>query len=618
MSDHLLLELASVVVLGIAAQWLAWRLKLPSILVLLIVGFVAGPITGILHPDDLLGDLLFPVVSVSVGVILFEGGLSLKFSDLGSIGSVVRNLVTIGTVVTWVLATAAAFFILGLQFEVAVLLGAILVVTGPTVITPLLRYVRPKGELGAILRWEGILIDPIGATLALLVFEVILTTSAAEAATTALLIVVQTVLIGIVLGFLGARLLIELLRRFLIPDYLQNAVTLMAVVGIFAVSNFLQPEAGLLTVTVMGIVMANQRAVTVKHIVEFKEDLGVMLIASLFILLSARLQLEDLSDLGWETIVFLVLLLVVVRPLAVFLSTVGSDFTWRQRMFMAWMAPRGIVAASVAAIFTLELHEVGFEQADILVPIVFAVIVTTVSIYGLTALPFARWLKVSQSNPQGLLIVGAHDWSRAIAHAVQALGFRVLLVDTNYANIHKARMDDLPTHFGDILSESSEEELDLDGIGRLLALTSNDSVNSLAALHFTEFFGSDQVYQLSQQSKDIRDSEIPGYLRGRRLFGTDATFRYVDELFDKGATVRTTQLTREFDYAAFRAQHQNKVIPLFLVEPATQNLLVFTTDRQLNPQPGQTIINLVIPEGVIAVPNQSKTATVAHELAGEA
>ena len=346
MTEHVLVGLASILVLGICARWLAWWVHLPAILFLLLCGLVVGPITGMLNPDALLGELLLPIVSLSVAIILFEGGLSLRFSDLPQIGRVLRHLVSFGAAVTWIISAVAAYTVAGLDPALAVLLGAILVVTGPTVITPLLQDIRPTGPVGSILRWEGIVIDPIGATLAVLVFEGIVADGFRQAATVMALGVVKTVVIGGILGFLGARTLMLILKPFWAPDFLHNPLTLMIVITVFTLANLLQAESGLLAVTVMGVLLANQRTISIRHIVEFKENLRVLLISSLFILLASRLRLDNLMLVGTRSLEFLAILVFVARPAAVALSTIRSGLSWRERVFLAWMAPRGIVAAS--------------------------------------------------------------------------------------------------------------------------------------------------------------------------------------------------------------------------------------------------------------------------------
>ena len=589
MSENLVVGIGSLITFGIGAQWLAWRLRIPSILLLLVSGFIAGPVTGLLDPDAFLGELLLPVVSVSVAVILFEGGLSLRVTELGGFGGVVRNLVTIGGISTWAVTAVCARFILGLDPSISILLGAVLSVTGPTVIIPLLRHVRPVGYLGSILRWEGIVIDPIGAVLAVLVFEVILSGGFKEATSLALIAVLKSLLIGGAAGVAGAAVMVMLLGRYWIPDFLQNPVTLMMVVGVFAVSDFFQEESGLLAVTLMGMILANQERVTVKHIIEFKENLRVLLIGCLFILLAARLDPGDLALLGSNSLVFLAALIVVARPVGVLLSTIGSRLRFKERFFLMCMAPRGIVAAAMASVFSLRLMEMNHPQAELVVPLTFMVIIGTVVIYGLGAAPVAGLLGVARPNPQGVLIAGAHPWARAIASALKEEGFDVLLVDNNWANISQARMSGLPAHFGSILSERLPKELDLSGLGRFMAMTQNDNVNSLAALHFSDVFERMEIYQLAPgDAKRTSDT-----LRGRLLFGEGINFSFLDRRFRSGMVVKTTHLTEEFDFEAFKTRYAD-AIPLFLINE-NRELSVFTADKPPQPKPGQTLISFVRP-----------------------
>lgn len=590
MAEQIIFSLAMLLLLAVGAQWLAWRLRLPSILLLLSVGFIIGPITGIFRPDQLMGNLLFPEVSLAVSIILFEGGLTLQFRELPRIGSVILRLISLSALVTWALAGLGAYFILGLDASLSVLLGAVLIVTGPTVVGPLLRQIRPKGRAGIVLKWEGILIDPVGAVLAVLVFEVLLHGELGQLDYAAVELargVGQTIIVGGFMGMTGAGLLILAFRRHLVPDYLHNAVTLMIVVVGFAVSNFFQPESGLLTTTIMGVILANQTYVSVRHIVEFTEDLQVLLIGSLFILLSSRVSLADITSVGWQSLLFLVLLIVVVRPLSALVATVFSDLTWRDWLFISWMAPRGIVAASVASIFAFELQEANYAGAERLVPMTFLVIVGTVLFYGLTAEPVARALKLSERNPQGLVIVGAHTFSRGIAQAVQSLGFRVVLLDTNRKQIQAGRMEGLNTHYGNALSEHTLEALDLGGVGRMLAMTGNNEVNSLAALHFPEVFSRAEVYQLSLGES----SDEPPHLRGRILFGRRFTFATITDLMERGAQVKATKITDQFQYDDLLAQYEDCVAPLFIVRDTT--LQVLTVNTITEPKPGETLISLV-------------------------
>ena len=596
MTEHQLIGLASIIILGIVAQWLAWRLHLPAILLLLVFGISAGSIAGVLNPDELFGDLLFPFVSVSVSIILFEGGLSLKLSELKRGGAVIRNLVTVGILVTWILAAAAAHFIAGMDLALAVLLGAVLVVSGPTVIVPLLRQVRPKSDLASIIKWEGIVNDPIGAILAVLVFEVILAGGMEQGTSMVIWGVIKAFVLGGLTGLLGAGIIVLLLKRYLIPDFLQNPFSLMIVVVCYMASNALQMESGLLAVTVMGIALANQKYVSIKHITEFKENLRVLLISSLFIILAARLPSGHFTFTNVTDWVFVALLIVVVRPVAVFASIWKSGLKLREKLFLSWMAPRGIVAAAVVSVFAIRLSEAGFAGSEQLVPLTFQVIIGTVAIYGLTAPYVARVLKVAQPNPQGVLFAGAHLWVRKVAAILRDEGFQVAMVDSNWENITQARSDGCRTKYGSIVSEDLLYDLQLEGIGRLMAMTPNDEVNSLATLHFLDIFGRQQVYQLPPptSTQKSRQAEMPMHLRGRYLFDKEATFDNIEARMRAGAVVKKNSITDEFDFGAFMDKYGESAIPLFVVTESRQ-LRVFTTDGRPPVEPGCKLISIVDP-----------------------
>ena len=594
MAEHILIELGGVVILGILSQWIAWRLRFPSIFLLLVVGFVAGPLTGIINPDALMGDMLLPFVSLSVAVILFEGGLTLDVKELKEIGGVVLALIIVGVIVTWIVAAFAAYYLLDLNLQVAILLAAILVVTGPTVIGPLLRHIRPSGKVADILKWEGIVIDPVGALLAVLVFEGIVASGVQGATASVLLSLGKTVFFGGLSGMAFAALLVLLLRKFWIPDYLQESMTLSLVIASYLLADSLQHESGLFATTLMGVVIANQKYVSVKHILEFKENLRVLIIAILFIVLAGRLQLDVFSNISLQSVFFLGVLVFVARPLSVFLSTLGSKLSVKEKLFLSWMAPRGIVAAAVSSLFALRMQEMGMEQANLLVPLTFIVIVGTVAIYGLTATPVARGLKLSQSNPQGVLFLGARPLARAIAAAIQANGFSTVLVDRNRTDVSHAQMENLPAVYGNMLSEHVLDEIPFQGIGKLLAFTPNNEANSLALFHFDEIFNREEQYQLcsAEDDEEISGQELPNHLKGRILFGNDMDLGYLERLYHSGWTVKSTRLTAEFDYKAFKSHYKDDVIPMFLVTK-DKRLIARTTDIKFEPKSGQIIIALV-------------------------
>lgn len=580
-----------VLILGIAAQWISWRLGLPSILALLATGFLAGPIAGWVQPDLLLGELLFPVVSLFVAVILFEGGLSLRFADLEDSGRAVLGLVTVGAVASWAVTAGGAVWLLGLELPAALLLGAILMVTGPTVVQPLLRHLRPRGAVGPVLRWEGILIDPIGATAAVLTLQVILAEPASGATALVAAGILKTAAVGVGAGGLGAGLLVLLFQRYWVPDFLQVAVTLAILHGVFSVSDLLQPEAGLLAVTVMGVVLANQRRVTVRHILQFKENLGVLLLSSLFILLAARVSPEQLRAALPGALALLALLLVVGRPVSVFAGTAGTRLAWRERLLLAWMAPRGIVAAAVASVFSLRLEAAGIPGAEILAPTVFLVIVGTVAVYGLTAGPLGRWLGVAGAAATGVLLLGAHPLARALAAALHAAGVPVLLADTNASNVRQARMDGLPALRRNVVSEDFVDEALLKGMGTVLALTPNDEVNTLAAVLFMDEFERSQVFQLVPAEESDATADPPQHLQGRHLFGSAIHYTELARRLATGSQLKRTPLTKTYGWDELCEQRGKAPTPLFVVHKDGR-AEPWTAAEPPVPGPGTVVIHL--------------------------
>ncbi|GMU84109.1 MAG: cation:proton antiporter [Planctomycetota bacterium] len=582
-------SLALIVVLGGFAQWVAWRLRMPSILLLLLTGFTAGPVTGLLQPDALFGELLLPFVSLSVGLILFEGGLTLNFREIEGVRGVIVRLVTVGALATWLIATVASRYTVGLDWPLALLIGAILTVTGPTVVLPLLKEIKPAGPTGPILKWEGIVIDPIGVLLAVLVFEAISGTRGGDSPGHIAIAALLTVVVGGGLGAAAAWLLAAALRRYWVPDHLQSAVALLLAVASFAGANSVQAESGLFATTVMGIVLANQRRADIRHIVEFKENLGTFLLSALFILLSARMSLDVFREIGLGTLAFVALLILIARPACVFVSTLGSKLTWRERAFVSWMAPRGIVAAAMTSVFGIGLERADYAGGEQLLPIMFTVIVVSVIVYGLTAPLVARRLRLSEADPQGVLFVGASAFARGLAKTLADQGVRVLLVDTNRAQVAAAAMEGLPARMENVLEDDGVERLDLAGIGRALALTPNTEVNILALQRLGRTFGRAETYRLPFKSR--REDQIEP--EGRPLFARDATFAALDERMERGAVVKATRLTAEFTLADFLARAGGAALPLLYLTDRKRVIPIVSNEPMPTAGPGSTLISLV-------------------------
>jgi len=593
LGEHILIGLAAIIVFGILAQWISWWLKLPSILLLLVFGFLAGPVTGFLNPDEFFGDLLFPFVSISVAIILFEGGLNLKFSELKPVFKIVRNLISIGTLVTWSLTTIAAHYLMELSFELSLLLGAILVVTGPTVIMPLLRLVKPKGQINSILKWEGIVNDPIGAMLAFLVFETIIASGVKEATLTAIFVILKTTLISLAIGAAGAYLLIYLLKKNFIPDYLQNPSALATIVLVFGASNTVQTESGLFAVTLMGIVLANQKQVVIEHIIEFKENLGVLLLSTLFIILAARLQISDIESFDMGSVLFVLALIFIIRPATIFSSTVGSHLTWQEKLYLSWMAPRGIVAAAVTAIFAIELDHNGYEGAEVLVPIMFLVIISTILVYGLSAIPLARILGLAEKDPQGILIAGVNKLSLGIAKTLEKYNIKVALVDRNWEKVTDARLKGVDTYFGSIVSESTIEDIDLGGIGKFISLTSNKGINSLAAIHFAKVFERSQVFQIFTDPK--HNQVIAKELRSGYFSTQNLSFPDIEH-YDETLQVKATKITEEFTYQEFMKVYNTELVHHLFILNKNNKLIVYSENDEFIPKSDEVLISLILDE----------------------
>ncbi|MCB1070586.1 MAG: sodium:proton antiporter [Kiritimatiellae bacterium] len=596
MPEAYITDIAIALSLGLLAQWIGWRAHIPAILLLLLFGILAGPGLGWIDPDAMMGKLMVPVVSISVALILFEGGMSLRFRELKSVGKTVRNLVTVGAMVTWILATLLAWLLLDFTFGLASLLGAVLVVTGPTVIGPLVQHVRPRGQVGPTLRWEGIYIDPIGALLAVLVFEVLLAGSFQHASVIVINGILRTILVGLVVGGVAAALLVILLRKNWIPEYLDNPTSLILVIAVYAASNALQHESGLFTVTLMGTILANQSFVSVRHITRFKEDLRILLISFLFIILASRLKLADLQVLTFGSWVFVLLLVAVVRPASVWVSTRKAKISKNERLYLSFIAPRGIIAAAVSSVFALKLADVGYPGAERLVPITFFVIIFTVFLYGSIASPLARRLGLSQPNPQGFLLLGAHPWGRSLASALLSENIPVLLVDTNRANVNAARMDGLPAYHGNILMPEVRDELDLGGIGKVMALTPNDGANSLMMVECRDLFERPNMFQLMPGSrtgsKDTK-KDMPSHLHGNYLFGKEMTFKALDNLVAQGFVIKKTKFNKAFTYKEFLEQYSEAARPLIVITENKVTQVVTNETAELSPKAGSTLISLI-------------------------
>lgn len=583
-------------ILSIACQYLAYKIKLPAILPLLIVGIVAGPVTGVIDADALFGDLLFPVVSLSVAIILFEGALTLRFDDLRGHGSMVRNLCTVGTLVTWMVAALAAKYALGIPWELAFLFGAIVTLTGPTVIVPMLRTVRPSSKIANILRWEGIVIDPIGALLAVLVFEYIISTK--DAISQTMFAFGLTVTVGLGIGAIMGYLLGLMLRNNWLPHYLRNTAVLTLMLGAFAVSNMIAHESGLLTVTIMGIWLANMKNVEVDDILEFKETLSVLLISGLFILLASRIELASIMNVGLGAIVVLLAIMFVARPLSVLFSSFKTGLNIKEMALLSWIAPRGIVAAAVSALFSLKLETLGYPQIELLVPLVFLVIISTVVLQSLTSVPVAKLLGQRAAVPNGYLIFGGSPFCRMFAKELQEHNIEVCLADTNWDSISAARMENIPTYFGNPMSEHAARTLDFSLIGNVLVMSPYRQLNPMVTFHFEDELGKGTVLALTNNEQQQRPSHqvSESYAKTLNLFGDNITYGKLASWVAKGATIKTTRLSDSFTIEDYNQKYDDKLLKLCAFD-TNNKIYMFTSSTKIEPKADWKIVSLIFAEG---------------------
>jgi len=582
LASHPGLAVAAIIALGVAAQWLAWRWRVPAILPLLAAGFLVGPVLGVLRPSELFpAEIFFPLVSLAVGLILFEDGLTLRFAEIRETRRVVLNLVTWGGLVTWLGAAVAAHLVAGVDMHLALLFGALVMVTGPTVIGPLLRIVRPVSNVASVLKWEGIVIDAVGALVAVLVYESLLLSRAGEPLGNVVLLLLRFLLVGAVTGAAGGAALAWLLKRRAVPDFLINVVALAALFATFTVADVLSSEAGLLAAVVMGIIVANAGVPNLGALLTFKEDLTVLFVSMLFIVLAANVSQEAvLAALSWETLAVVAIVVLLLRPLDVLLSSLGSKLTWQERAFIAWVGPRGIVAASVTSLLATRLLDEGIAGAEALVPLVFAVIVVSVLLASLTAKPLGVRLGVADPDPQGFLLLGAHPVARHIAKHLADRGLAVLLADTNPANVAAARAEGLPAYHGSLLADGMDDQARLAGIGRLIALTSNEEANALTAVRFRREFGKDNVFQLTPKEHEPSVNRLGGEHRGLWLSQGGLSYDRLQRLYGSGAELVEVPLSDEHTLADFVRTHGDGAVPLFIVQDGQVRVVSEATDPE--------------------------------------
>ncbi|MCJ7757409.1 MAG: cation:proton antiporter [Gillisia sp.] len=581
-----MLELAGLIILGILAQWVAWKFKTPAILPLILIGLLFGPFSTLISEDGAKwiepiwngqhglfpGESLYYFVSLSIAIILFEGGLTLRKSEVGVIGHVIVKLISVGAAVTFFGAGLAAHFIYGFSWQISFLFSSLIIVTGPTVISPILRNIPLKKHISSILKWEGILIDPIGALIAVLVFEFIRVEGGQDFTQTALLEFAKILISGSIFGFAFANALAFLMKRNIIPHYLLNVFTLASVLGVFVLADIFADESGLLAVVIMGMVMGNKNLPNIKELLYFKESLSVLLVSILFILLAANIEIEELLLIyNWKALLLFGIVVFLIRPLGVVLSSLGSDLKINEIAFISWVGPRGIVAAGIASLFGLKLVQEGVEGAEYITPLVFMIVLFSVLLNAATARLFAQLVGVFIKNPEGILIIGASPISRLIGKYLQDNKRHVVLVDNNADNIKRARVTGLEAIVGSVYSDDLVDNIELNDVGYLMAITGNSDINRTAINKFKKQFGEKGSYRVisSDEMNDPEKNPREG------LFSPTDDFIKLSDVSRRYPTIHEEPLNSREHYEGLIeiSKTDPDIIPLF-VKTSTGNLTI--------------------------------------------
>ncbi|MBV7255342.1 sodium:proton antiporter [Pacificimonas sp. WHA3] len=595
--DDLTIKLAAIGAIGIGAQWIAWRTGWPAIALMLAGGILAGPVTGFIDPVEDFGNLYQPAVKLAVAIILFEGGLSLNFRELRHAGWGVFRLVTLGTLIAWGLGALALRYAADIAWEPAILFGGILVVTGPTVIGPMLRQLRIGNRPSDILKWEGIVNDPIGALLAVLTLAYVNTTevSGGNAIADIGMHVGLASLFAIALGVGMAWFIAYLFPRGLVPEFLKVPVVFALVILGFVIADTVEHETGLLTVTAMGIALANMKLDSFGEMRRFKESVTILLISGVFVILSATLNLELIQRFELRFILFLILLLFVVRPLSVLIPLLFSSIPWPERIFMAWIAPRGVVCVAITGLFAIRLEELGFEDADALMPLAFAVVIITIIAHGFSAKWVAQKLGIDQGPGRSVLIVGATGWSIELAEALVKRDVPVTIADTSFLALRRARQKGVETFHGEALEAIHEDHLDVFSYQSVIAATDNDAYNALICAELGPEIGRDRVFQLgNEEEKGI--STLPSALKGRMLMKSAAGLLELLARREQGWEFKQTRIGEKYTLDDLRARLSGNS-ELFAVVTPEKIVKFFTSAARPSINEGDFVIAYIPPGG---------------------
>lgn len=544
-----LIIIVAILALGTFSQWFAWRIQWPSIVIMSVVGLLIGPVIGMINPGEALGDLYNPLISLAVAIILFEGSSSLDIREIKDVSKSVFRIITGGAFIAWVLGSLSAHYIAGLSLEVSFIIGGLFVVTGPTVIIPLLRTAKLQSRTAAVLKWEGIIVDPAGPLLALFSYEVIKVITRVELGPDYLLLFFGSALLAGLLGLVIGFGLSIMANRGLFPEFLKSPIILAFVLLCFTAAEMIMHETGMLAVTVMGLTLgwAKKHVSSLKNFHHFIEGVSVLLTSTVFILLTASLARETILQIfSWSILTFVLVMLFVVRPISIWLTTIGTELTRQEKTLIGWIAPRGIVALTVAGYFANILAEDGYRDAETLTALTFALVFITVCVHGFTLGPLSKKLGLSNQGSEGIVIVGASSFSIALATVLKEMDVQVLIVDSSLGRLQPAIQKGIDVHHGEILTEHARFEADLTPYNIMLVMTIDTSYNVLVTQSFAPEFGYQQTLSISS-SPDAHDHQekIPESTRSHLLFDEDAVFTELNRKINTTYRMDTMQITED-------------------------------------------------------------------------
>lgn len=577
-------------VLGIGSQWVAWKFNMPAIVVMSVAGLIVGPFLGIMNPEESFGDLYRPVISVAVAIVLFEGSLDLNRKEVSDVGRPIFRIATVGAFIAWIAGSLAAHYMAGLSWEVAFVIGGLFVVTGPTVIMPLLRQSKLKPRVATILKWEGIVVDPLGVLLAVFAFEIITFFTVETKGVADLLFFFAMALFATLIGWAGGHLIGWLFEGGRVPEFLKSPIVFSFVILIFAIPDEFIQGTGLLAVTALGMTLANIGINSLHDFRHFKENLSVLLISAIFIMLAASLELETIIEIFQPNIIgYVLLMMFIVRPLSIFVSTIGTSLSLQERALIGWIAPRGIVALTVSSYFASILLDSGYEDAKMLTTLTFGLVFFTVVAHGFTLGPLAKRLNLSLEGNEGVLIVGSNKFTVEVAQSLQKVNSPVLIVDNSWRNLRHARQAEVPYHYGEILSEQTEYNLDTIPYDVIITATVSYSYNSLICTAFLPEYGRMNVFKVDPEQGE--SETIVAKVGGRSLCRETITLQELIQKIDDGYTHTVTELSEQFTYKDYRDGKDEQAINLYFAKPSGQ-IYFFAPDMQIYPQIGDKIVSL--------------------------